>query len=174
MDLADPGKPVPVKQALPADFKKALETLAFSPDGRSMAVAMRDQSVRVWDLLAAREIQKTVATDGRITRLLFSPHNRWLATYEVNLGRPGAILRGKVRLWDVASVQPLSQPCPHVGTFWDWQFAPNSGHLVVTVAQGNDTFGIQVWRLPTGESSPTKPSPSTEPVEAAFVPRGGG
>ena len=68
-------------------------TVALSPDGKTLATASFDETVRLWDIAARRTIHSfPCGIDG--TPLAFSPDGRLLAT----VGENSAVL-----VWDVAS-----------------------------------------------------------------------
>jgi WD40 repeat protein len=76
-------------------------TLAFAPDGRTLAAKGADGSVRLWDLPAAREIGPLKGHDGSVTALAFAPDGKTLASG----GSDTTIL-----LWDLAGLPRPPQP----------------------------------------------------------------
>jgi WD40 repeat protein len=70
-------------------------TLAFSPDGRLLAVTGRDGAVRLWDVAARRELRRLDGGQGRVGRVAFAPDGRSLAVG----GADGTVL-----VWDVADL----------------------------------------------------------------------
>jgi len=101
-----------------------ISSVAFSPDGLTLAVAIspftEEDKLQLWDV-ATRNMQdefpKTagtpVDTDGQILRAVFSPDGRLLAT---------ADLDGTARLWHVASRTQAGRPLDHEGTVRDVSF----------------------------------------------------
>jgi WD40 repeat protein len=77
--------------------------MAFSPDGKLLATAGGDGSVRMWDLATRQAIGAPLPADygGDVTGVAFSPDGKLLATAGGD---------GVVRLWNTATRQPAGAP----------------------------------------------------------------
>jgi WD40 repeat protein len=76
----------------------AVYRVAFAPDGRQLASAGADQTVRVWDAATGRERFVLRGHPEMVWGIAFSPDGRLLATGDSS---------GTVRLWDVETGQGL-------------------------------------------------------------------
>jgi WD40 repeat protein len=71
--------------------RRWLQQVAYAPDGRTLATASADNTIQLWDLMAAKELPRRVAPDTWVNCLAFSPDGRSLASGQ----RDGTIF-----LWD--------------------------------------------------------------------------
>jgi WD40 repeat protein len=110
--------------------------VAFSPDGRLLASAAKDHSLRVWDGATGTLVRALPGHHAPIEGVAFSPDGRLLASGDSF---------GGVRLWDADTGKLLSQnnvPKDPPGQIWRLQFAPSGKFLAAAGYQG-----IAVWPL---------------------------
>jgi WD40 repeat protein len=112
----------------------------FSPDGRLIALGLKEQGVALWD---ARELTPVGAplleTGGEIKGLAFSPDGRTLAAVTIN---------GSITLWDVASRSRLHGPASTGGGSFmvgGVSFSPD-GATLATASE----LGVRLWDPATG------------------------
>jgi WD40 repeat protein len=90
--------PAEVVAVIPAPRSTILD-LAFTPDGKRLAIARSDNTLEVWDLTGPRPVnQATLQVDagnGWANRVAFSPNGAWMASVH---GLPGKTLA----LWKMA------------------------------------------------------------------------
>jgi WD40 repeat protein len=65
-DIADPAHPRPLGQPLTGS-SVSVHSVAFSPDGRTLATGSDDGTTGLWDLNVQHAIQRICATAGGLT-----------------------------------------------------------------------------------------------------------
>jgi WD40 repeat protein len=133
--------------------------LAISPDGKTLAVALGDLSIRLCDPDTGREVGKLPKLVNRPSYMVFSADSSLLAT---GVGK-------SVSVWDVAARRkvrevPFSEYVGHVSFSADG-----------TVLAAGTSDGVRLWDLEHGSllhHLPNKPH-TRHSLYAEFAPRGG-
>ena len=101
-------------------------------DGASIAAAVSDGSIRLWDLATGRERRRFAGDLTRTMSLAFAPDGRIMAT---------AGSEGTAVLWDVATGRALARLEGHRGYILATAFSPDGRRL----ATGGDDTTVLTW-----------------------------
>jgi WD40 repeat protein len=136
-----------------------VNSVAFSPDGRTLASGNYDNTVRLWDTSTGQPLATLKGHEDSVTSVAFSPDGRTLASGSYD---------NTVRLWDVSTRQPLATLKGH-GTYVNSvAFSPDGR----TLATGSDDKAVSLWNISTRQPLAPLSGHEDSVLSVAFSPDG--
>jgi formylglycine-generating enzyme required for sulfatase activity/DNA-binding beta-propeller fold protein YncE len=132
--------------------------LAFSPDGKRLASASHDKTVKVWDVATRKRLVTFDKHTEAVGTIRFSPDGRLIASCGWDL---------PVRVWESATGREIAEllgPGPPIdrGEVWFLQFSPK-GRWIYS-ATGST---LKAWETPKtteGSGNPSTPVAPSQPL----------
>ncbi len=115
-----------------------VNSVVFSPDGKTLASASDDKTVRLWEAASGKEIRQFQGHGNTVRSVVFSPDGKTLAS---------ASFDKTVRLWDVASGKEIRQFQGHQGGVSSVAFSPDGN----TLASASADKTVRLWEAASGK-----------------------
>jgi RNA polymerase sigma factor (sigma-70 family) len=116
-----------------------IQTLAFAPDGRTLASVESGTAIHLWDLTTGRELRhESEAHDSAITRVVYSRDGPTIAS----AGRDNSIC-----LWDAATGRLRVKVKGHTDPADALAFSPDG--TILASAAADET--VRLWNVATGK-----------------------
>ncbi len=109
----------------------SVDSLAFSPDGKMLAVGNSDSNIILWNMDTRLPIGQPLKASGTVNSVAFSPDGNILASGNED---------GSIMLWNTATRQQVGQPIKSNGGSCSVVFSPD-GKTFASVGGG----GLILW-----------------------------
>lgn len=137
--VACAAEPAPVLQG----HKGPFNSLAFSPDGKTLAAGSADKTINLWKVIAGTERGALQGHTDAVAAVAFSPDGKHLVSGSADKS---------IKVWDIASGKELATLEGHTIDVTNVAFSPN-GKLLASVA-ANFWFSyrseIKLWDWDAG------------------------
>jgi WD40 repeat protein len=117
--------------------KAPVNSLAFSPDGSTLASGDDNGLLHLWSISAGRETQRFTGHAAAVMSIAFSPDGKYLASGSQD---------HTVRLWDSQTGETRQTLRGHLKGVWAVDFGPSKRILV----SGSEDRTVRLWDLSTG------------------------
>jgi eukaryotic-like serine/threonine-protein kinase len=150
----------PLQVCPPLPHEDEIGQMAFHPDGRHLATASFDGSIRIWNLSNGQLAIPEIVHGGQVYRVQFSPNGQHILAASYN---------GTARIWDFKTGKPVGDWMVHSHQIHTARYSPE-GRWIVTTGFDRE---IKLWDARIGAQVPVK---MNHPIEeygvhvAHFVP----
>jgi uncharacterized protein with WD repeat len=113
-------------------------SVAFRPDGQTLASAGSDNTVRLWEVKTGKPHQTLHGHTNQVMSIAFHPDGKYLASASVDQ---------TIKIWDVATGKEIRTCTGHKGGVSSVAYRPDGKQL----ASVNSADAIKIWDATSGE-----------------------
>ena len=136
-----------------------ITSIAFSPDGLTLASGGWNNTVGLWDVRTGENLQTLEGHTESIWSVAFSPKRFVVASGSVD---------ETIRLWNARTGEPMMTLKGHTGGIWSVALSPDG----FTLASGSHDNTIRLWDTRTGHHLQTLIKHTARVTSVAFSPGG--
>lgn len=116
------------------DAKSSINAIAISPDGNTLAIGIRDNAIKLWNVSHGKLLHTLTGHRGEVRTVAFSPDGQQIASGSQD---------GTVKLWNASTGQVISTFTAHKEQVWSVAFNPD-GKTLASIGQDGT---IKLWRV---------------------------
>ena len=134
-------------------------SVSFSPDGKTLASASTDKTVKLWDVGTGKELNTLKGHQGEVRSVSFSPDGKTLASASADK---------TVKLWDVGTGKELKTLKGHQSGVYGVSFSPDGK----TLASASGDTTVKLWDVETGKELKTLKGHQADVFSVGYSPDG--
>jgi RNA polymerase sigma factor (sigma-70 family) len=165
----DAGAPLqgpvePKEMATLKGHNRPVYSVAFAPDGKTLASSAGDGTIRLWDAATAKPRTTLKGHTSTVQTIAFAPDGKTLASGSND---------GTIRVWDLAAPKELTAFARPQAGYFSVAFSPDGKTLAS--GAGDSTTGrevLSVWDVATGKEQVIFNGKSNQVHSVAFSPDG--
>jgi len=157
-DRASTRVTVGTRAVLRGHAKRVL-SVAFSPDGKTLASAGENRTIKLWDVETGHEQRTLAGHADSVISVVFSPDGKTLASASEDR---------TIKLWDVATGKQQRTLTGHSAAVVSVAFSPEGK----TLASGSEDATLKLWNPESGELKKTLTGHNGWITWVAFSPDG--
>ena len=137
----------------------SVNSVAFAPDGKTLASASDDKTVKLWDARSGQNLATLKGHESYVWSVAFAPDGKTLASASDDK---------TVKLWDARSGQNLATLTGHESDVGSVAFAPDGK----TLASASSDQTVKLWDARSGQNLATLKGHESFVLSVAFAPDG--
>ncbi|MBU7584184.1 MAG: trypsin-like peptidase domain-containing protein [Nostoc sp. TH1S01] len=136
-----------------------VNSVAISPDGRTLASGNNDKTIKIWNVATGQEIRTLNGHSEAVWSVAISPDGRTLAS---------SSLDATIKIWNIATGQEIRTLNGHSAWVNSVAISPDGR----TLASGSSDKTIKIWNVATGQEIRTLNGHSDWVISVAISPDG--
>ncbi|MEG3987075.1 AAA-like domain-containing protein, partial [Microcoleus sp. S28C3] len=137
----------------------SVRSVAFSPDGKTLASASSDHTIKLWNLQTQKPIATLTGHSNSVYSVVFSPDGKTLASGSDD---------NTIKLWNLESQKPITTLSGHSNSVYSVAFSPDGK----TLASASSDNTITLWNLESQKPIATLTEHRAPVNSVAFSPDG--
>jgi len=136
-----------------------VNSVAFSPDGKTIASTSSDNTIKLWNISSGQEISTLKGHQNYVFSVAFSPDGKTIASGSWD---------NTIKLWNISSGQEISTLKGHQNYVFSVAFSPDGK----TIASASADNTIKLWNISSGQEISTLKEHQNYVFSVAFSPDG--